>query len=433
MSYSVSLSKLLESIGAKEGSKLSVDSRGKTFVGILMPHHDLGGGDVVVLKLSSGYNIGIRIYEDSIITVLEQPKPPLKKERGIFEKRDGFPYIVAIGTGGTISSGADSRTGALRPSASVADLIDSIPEMREIADIFSMSTLFTFSENINADHWYVLAHLAADEINNGADAVMILHGTDTMGYTASALSFMLGDVPKPVVLVGAQRSPDRPSSDAPSNLLAALRFCVKGGTAGVFVVMHDTLEDDAFAVHIGTRVRKMHTSRRDAFESMNTTPIAYVDEKGAIKFTKKGKGITSERAKVNTRMEKSVVLLQFYPGMDPSLFEEVMMKSKGIVISGTGLGHVSENMIPLIKKACDNGSVVVITSQCLSGTTNLNVYSTGRDMLSAGAISVMDMLPETAYVKLMWALANSKDVEEAKRLMMTPLAEEMGERRTVDG
>jgi len=132
-------------------------------------------------------------------------------------------------------------------------------------------------------------------------------------------------------------------------------------------------------------------------------------------------------------MERSTILLQYYPGMDPSLFEDVVMKSKGIVISGSGLGHVDENMVPLIKKACGNGSVVIVTSQCLSGTTNLNVYDTGRDMLSAGAVPVLDMLPETAYVKLMWVLANSGSIEEAKNLMITPLAGEMGNRRVVDG
>jgi len=235
-----------------------------------------------------------------------------------------------------------------------------------------------------------------------------------------------------VVLVGAQRSSDRPSSDASSNLLAAVRFCVKGRTAGVFVVMHDTIGDESFAVHTGTRVRKMHTSRRDAFESMNAVPIARLDREGNIRFAKEGRTVSSEKAVARTKMERSTILLQYYPGMDPSLFESMMMKSKGIVISGSGLGHVNGNMVPLIKKACDSGSIVVVTSQCLSGRTNLNVYDTGRDMLSAGAVTVLDMLPETAYVKLMWALANSKDAEEAKLLMATPLAEEMSDRRVID-
>ena len=432
MSYSVSLSKLLKNIGAEEGSKLSVCSNGKTYVGRLMPHHDFSDSDIVVIKLSSGYNVGIKVYADSEVKVLEQAAPNLKKEAAN-ERKEGLPNVVLIGTGGTIASNADYRTGAISPALSAAELTEVAPGMKDIANITAKALLSIFSENMNVEHWQELAKAVADEINGGADAVMILHGTDTMGYTAAALSFMLGDVPKPVVLVGAQRSPDRPSSDAPSNLTAALRFCVKGGTAGVFVVMHDTLGDDSFAVHIGTRVRKMHTSRRDAFKSINVVPIAFLDEEGSIKFTREGRSITSEKAVAKTEMERSSVLLQYYPGMDPSLFEGIIMKSKGIVISGSGLGHVNEKMVQLIKKACDNGSVVVATSQCISGRTNLNVYTTGRDMLSAGAIAVLDMLPETAYVKLMWVLANSENTEEAKRLMMTPLSEEMSDRRTVDG
>ena len=431
MSYSVSLSKLLESIGAKEGSNLSVSSKDKTYIGRLMPHHDFSDGDILVIKLSSGYNVGIRIYPDSEVKVLEHSAPALKKEVA-FERKEGRPNIVFIGTGGTIASGADYRTGAVRPALSASEMIALVPGITDIANISAKAMLSLFSENMNVEHWQELAKAVAEEINGGADAVMVLHGTDTMGYTAAALSFMLGDVPKPVVLVGAQRSPDRPSSDAPSNLTAAVRFCINGGAAGVFVVMHDTLGDDSFAVHTGTRVRKMHTSRRDAFESINASPIAFLDEEGTIRFTREKRAAASGKAAARTDMERSTVLLQYYPGMDPSLFEEIMMKSKGIVIAGSGLGHVSESMIPLIKKACGSGSVVVVTSQCLGGRTNLNVYNTGRDMLAAGAISVLDMLPETAYVKLMWVLANSKDAEEAKRQMMTPLAGEMGDRRTVD-
>lgn len=431
MSYSISLSKLLESIGAGEGSKLSVESKGRTYTGTLMPHHDFSGKDILILKLRSGYNAGIRIYDDSSVKVTGQPEPRSKKETAVVS-RDGLPNIVLIGTGGTIASYVDYRTGAVHPALSASELVNAVPELRENANITAKVLFSIFSENMNVEHWQKLAESVAEEVNGGADAVIIPHGTDTMGYTAAALSFMLGDIPRPVVLVGAQRSSDRPSSDASSNLLAAVRFCVKGGAAGVFVVMHDTVGDDSFAVHIGTRVRKMHTSRRDAFESINTAPIAFLDREGKIRFTKEGRKAGPGKAAARTGMERSTVLLQYYPGMDPSLFEDIMMKSKGIVISGSGLGHVNGNMVPLIKKACGNGSVVVMTSQCLSGRTNLNVYDTGRDILSAGAVSVMDMLPETAYVKLMWALANSNGAEEAKELMVTPIAEEMSDRRVID-
>lgn len=431
MSYSVSLSKRLENIGAKEGSKLSVCSKGRSYTGTLMPHHDFSDKDVLIIKVSSGYNVGIRIYDDSVVKVMGQPETGSKKEIQA-ERREGLPKVVFIGTGGTIASYVDYRTGAVHPALSAPEMVNAVPELREYANIDAKVLFSIFSENMKVEHWQQLAEAVTDEINNGADAIVIPHGTDTMGYTAAALSFMLGNIPKPVVLVGAQRSSDRPSSDASSNLTAAVRFCVKGNTAGVFVIMHDTPGDDSFAVHIGTRVRKMHTSRRDAFESINVSPIAHLDKEGVITFTKEGRRTNSEKAVARTKMERSTVLLQYYPGMEPSLFEDIMMKSKGIVISGSGLGHVNENMVPLIKKACDNGSVVVITSQCLNGRTNLNVYNTGRDMTSAGAISVLDMLPETAYVKLMWALANSANVQEAKKLMMAPLSEEMSDRRIID-
>lgn len=431
MSYSESLSKLLSSICAEEGSVLTVESKGRSFTGTLMPHHDFSAPDVLILKVKSGYNMGIRIYDDSVIKVIERPVPRVKRETQV-EAKPGLPKVVLIGTGGTIASYVDYRTGAVHPALSTSDMINAVPEIRDVANVEARVLFSIFSENMNVEHWQELAKAVADEINNGADAIIIPHGTDTMGYTAAALSFMLPDVPRPVVLVGAQRSSDRPSSDASSNLLAAARFCTKGRRAGVFVIMHDTSGDDSFAVHTGSRVRKMHTSRRDAFHSINALPVAHIDLEGNIRFTGEGRSINDSKVELRNSMEKRTILLQFYPGMDPALFEGPIMQSKGIVIAGSGLGHVNENMVPLIKKACDNGSVVVVTSQCLNGRTNLNVYNTGRDMISAGAINVMDMLPEVAYVKLMWALANSKDIEAAKAMMQTPLADEMSDRRTID-
>lgn len=422
---------MLGDLGAVEGSVLSVRTAEKSYTGTLMPHHEFSDPDVVVLKMKSGYNVGIRIRKDTVLEVLSAPAERVRNETGV-DPKPGLKNIVLIGTGGTIASYVDYRTGAVHPALSTFDMVNAVPEIRDVANISARVLFSIFSENMNIEHWQKLAHAVAEELNNGADAVIIPHGTDTMGYTAAALSFMLGDLSKPVVLVGAQRSSDRPSSDASSNLVAAARFCVKGDRAGVFVIMHDTPGDDSFAVHTGSRVRKMHTSRRDAFRSINTSPVAHIDGNGRIDVVGDGKKISDGKAIAHTDMERSTILLQFYPGMDPELFRDAFMKSKGIVISGSGLGHVNENMIPLIGEACGNGSVVVMTSQCLNGQTNLNVYNTGRDMLAAGAITVSDMLPETAYVKLMWALANTKDAEEAKKIMVTPLAGEMSSRRTID-
>ncbi|MCQ2078892.1 MAG: Glu-tRNA(Gln) amidotransferase subunit GatD [archaeon] len=428
MSYADFLSKKLADAGADEGCMLDVQVSGKTYHGVLMPHHEFSGEDILILKVKSGYNIGIRLDAESQISVVSRPVERAKNE-SVDEPKKGLKTIVLIGTGGTIASYVDYRTGGVHPALSASDLVNAVPEIKEIANLKARALFAIFSENMTVPHWQELAKAIAEEINNGADAVIIPHGTDTMGYTAAAVSFMLGDVSKPVVFVGAQRSSDRPSSDASSNLMAAARFCVNGNRAGVYVVMHDGSGDDSFAVHCGARVRKMHTSRRDAFKSINVPPVAVIDKAGKITFNCGGRPVTDDRVEVASDMCQDVVLLQFYPGMDPVLFRDIFMKSRGIVISGSGLGHVNSNMVPLIKEATDNGAIVVVTSQCLNGRTNLNVYATGRDMLNAGAITVQDMLPETAYAKLMWALANTKSVEAAKEVMKTCLADEMSDRR----
>ena len=426
--YAEFLSKKLGDAGAEEGCTLSIETSGKSYKGVLMPHHEFSGEDIVILKVKSGYNIGIRIDESAEIEVVSKPVERVKPESAE-ETKEGLKTIVLIGTGGTIASYVAYRTGAVHPALSTSDMINAVPEIKEVANLKAKVLFSIFSENMTVPHWQKLAEAIAEELDGGADAVIVPHGTDTMGYTASAVSFMLGEVSKPVVFVGAQRSSDRPSSDASCNLMAAAKFCVEGGRAGVFVVMHDGPGDDSFAVHCGTRVRKMHTSRRDAFKSINVPPVAHVDKDGKIVFNAPGRAVSDAKVEARSAMCTDVVLLQFYPGMDPALFHDVVMKSKGVVIAGSGLGHVNSNMVPLIKEATDAGIIVVVTSQCLNGRTNLNVYNTGRDMLAAGAITVWDMLPETAYTKLMWALANTSSVEAAKVVMQTPLAGEMSDRR----
>ena len=426
--YAEFLSKKLGDAGAEEGCTLSIETSGKSYKGVLMPHHEFSGEDIVILKVKSGYNIGIRIDESAEIEVVSKPVERVKPESAE-ETKEGLKTIVLIGTGGTIASYVDYRTGAVHPALSTSDMINAVPEIKEAANLKAKVLFSIFSENMTVPHWQKLAEAIAEELDGGADAVIVPHGTDTMGYTASAVSFMLGEASKPVVFVGAQRSSDRPSSDASCNLMAAAKFCVEGGRAGVFVVMHDGPGDDSFAVHCGTRVRKMHTSRRDAFKSINVPPVAHVDKDGKIVFNTPGRAVSDAKVEARSAMCTDVVLLQFYPGMDPALFHDVVMKSKGVVIAGSGLGHVNSNMVPLIKEATDAGIIVVVTSQCLNGRTNLNVYNTGRDMLAAGAITVWDMLPETAYTKLMWALANTSSVEAAKVVMQTPLAGEMSDRR----
>ncbi|MCL1984244.1 MAG: Glu-tRNA(Gln) amidotransferase subunit GatD [Methanomassiliicoccaceae archaeon] len=430
MRYSEGLSEMLKDAGAEEGSTLLLTIDGKEYKGVLMPHKDSGASDVVVIKLKNGYNIGLRVKKGDSVRTIERPvvKAVRTNER---RPKEGLPNITLISTGGTIGSQSDSRTGAVSPGRSADALLDLFPEIPDIANIRTRDLTAVFSENMNIEHWQEIAEAAEEELNGGAEGVVILHGTDTMGYTAAALSFMLGELSGPVVLVGSQRSPDRPSSDAAGNITASVRFCISSKASGVYAVMHDTMNDDSYAVHRGTRVRKMHSSRRDAFRSINSVPVAHMDAAFNITFSTELPS-PAKRTKAETKMCRDVVLLKYYPGMDPEMFRDVMINSKGIVIEGTGLGHVSDGIASVIKKAAGNGTVVVMTTQCINGPTGMNIYDTGRNLQSMGVIPAGDMVPETAYVKLMWCLANSKDTEEAKEMMRRPLSFETGTRRTAD-
>lgn len=428
MTYAGFLQEKLNRAGAEEGCLLSVRTGGKDHRGVLMPHHEFSAPDILILKVKSGYNIGVRMGPDSAVAVESKPAA-VRKDGAVPADKEGLKTIVLLGTGGTIASYVDYRTGAVHPALSTSDMINAVPEIRDVANLRAEVLFSIFSENMTVGHWQVLARKIAEEINAGADGIIVPHGTDTMGYTAAAVSFMLGDVPKPVVFVGAQRSSDRPSSDASSNLMAAARFIADGDCPGVFVCMHDTGGDDSFAIHTGTRVRKMHTSRRDAFKSINCSPLAHVDRDGKVSFSGPHRSVSSGKAEARTGMTEGVLLLQYYPGMAPGQFRGLIMGSKGVVFAGTGLGHVNSDMVPLIREASAAGIPVVVTSQCLNGRTNLNVYNTGRDMLAAGAVTVLDMLPETAYVKLMWVLSNVRGSDAVRTAMRTPLAGEMSDRR----
>ena len=411
------------------GDEIEVSKDGRTYRGVLMPHHDFSNPSIVTLKLESGYNIGLELGDDSEVRLLAKKESKDAVERSM--PTDPSKRKVAfLGTGGTIASYVDYRTGAVHPAKSAEELVFSVPELMELCDVKARVLYSIYSENMDVSHWQELAKAAADELNSGVAGVIIPHGTDTMGFTSAALSFMLRGLTGPVVCVGSQRSSDRPSSDATMNLLAATRVCVEADLGEVVVVMHGDISDDHCCVHRGTKVRKMHSSRRDAFRSVNIDPVARIEGGKVVlrgEHVKRCKG----PVEVLDGMNKRVSMLQFYPGFEPEHFDLIARNVDGMVIAGTGLGHVSDRLIESIRKAVKDGVLVTITTQCLYGAVNLNVYSTGRDMISAGAMPLEDMLPETAYVKLMWALGQTENREEAGKIMLTNIAGEMTPRRSV--
>ncbi len=404
------------------GDYVEVISEKGTFRGVLMPRNKLGDKDTIILKLDNGYNVGIIPKEIKIIKKGEKKKK-IKRE---IKSDKALPKISIIGTGGTIASYVDYRTGAVHPALTAEDLIFSVPEIVEECDIRASVLFNILSEDMHPEYWIKMARKVKEELKH-SEGIVIPHGTDTMGYSSAALSFMFSKLSGPVVFVGAQRSSDRPSSDAYMNLLSAVKVA-KSDLGEVAVVMHATTSDDFCHVHRGVRARKMHTSRRDAFKSINSRPLGEV-RNGTVKFYGDYRKKEDE-AELMDRMDERVALIYYYPGMSVEHFERMIEGMHGAIIMGTGLGHVRTSLLPTIKRAIRDGVVIGMASQCLYGRVNLNVYSTGRELKKAGVVPLEDMLPEVAYVKLMWLLGNYEH-DEAKDLLARNLRGEISTRRMI--
>lgn len=378
---------------------------------------------MAVVKLDSGYNIGTSPEK---IEPVGRPAPQPPAGAGVVVQNSDLPDLAIISTGGTIASRVDYRTGAVMSQFSANDILRAIPELGEIARYRDRQVASILSENMHPALWQELARAVYDEIRHGVSGVIVTHGTDTMAYSAAALGFML-KTPVPVVFVGSQRSADRPSSDNAMNALCSAAVAT-GDLGEVAVVMHATTNDDRCAIHRATRVRKMHTSRRDAFQSMGMAPLGYVDYP-ALSVTLSDEAVRRGTGEPELRdaLEEHCALLHFYPGM-PSCVLDAFDGYAGLVISGTGLGHVATEWIPRIREMVADGTTIVMTSQCLHGRVCDRVYNTGRDLLSAGVIEGEDMLPEAALVKLMWVLGNEPDPERVRVLMQTDLAGEIRRR-----
>ena len=419
--------RIIKEAGAEIGDIVSVTKGDETLEGTLIPRSQYEADDYIVIKLRNGYNVGIRLSSEVKVRRVGKgvkpsftlPPPP--------KQNPDLPKVTILSTGGTIASRVDYRTGGVRPALTASDLYSVVPELSEIAQIDAKIVLSMFSENITPKDWSDIATAIEKEIVHGADGVVVAHGTDTMGYTAAAISFALQNLPAPVVFVGSQRSADRPSSDAATNLVGAAFVAARAPFAEVGVAMHETSSDDSIVVHRGTRARKCHTSRRDAFRSVNSSPLARIKNNELTMLTQDFKRRNPKsRFIVKPHFEERVAMLKFYPGMDSGLIDWLVDKSyRGLILEGSGLGHIRRRCFDSLQNAVGGGVIVGMTSQCIWGRTNMNVYNTGRDLLALGIVSLEDMLPETALVKLMWVLGQTSDTQEAKKMLKTNLAGEL--------
>lgn len=414
--------KFLKDSNAKVGDIVKITEE-LTYTGIVMPRFEHTDDNHIALKLKSGYNIGIEVQKIKKIEVLDSEKIE-KKSTSEIKSDKSLPKILLLSTGGTIASKIDYRTGAVTPALSAEDLNAAVPELAEIANIDAEVLFSEYSENLEPEHWKKIAEKLDSQVKSDYIGIIVAHGTDTMQYSASFLSFALAGFPIPVVLVGSQRSSDRPSSDAALNLISAVRFLIESNTQGIFVVMHHNESDDLIVGHIGTRVRKNHTSKRGAFKTIGDDPAFLIFDK-KIKNNLKTEFFQQKEYNPKLNYDTHVALVKYYPGYDPKTIDFLIKSGcKAIIFEGTGLGHVGKTIYEEVKKANDSGLFMGMTSQCIDGRVAMNVYESGRDLQELGIIPLSDMIPETALVKAMWALGNSKNADEMKNLMIKNIASE---------
>ena len=414
----------LEKHNLQVGNIVSVETD-STYSGILMPRYEYNDDKHIVLKLKSGYNIGLEI--DKIKKIKMEDAGNIKKENMVQPHIDPkLPKILLVSTGGTIASKIDYRTGGVTPALTAAELNATVPELSKIANIDTEVLFSEYSENLLPEHWKTIAEKINIHVKSEYKGIIIAHGTDTMQYTAAALSFSLSGIPIPIALVGSQRSSDRPSSDAALNLISAVRFLVECNTGGIYVVMHNSTSDDDIACHWGTRVRKNHTSKRNAFQTIGGDP-AFIVKNNVVEKNPQFNAVKKDYTpKIN--FDTHVALVKYYPGLDPKTLDHIISSGyKAIIFEGTGLGHIGKTMYEYVGKAKKKGLFLGMTSQCIDGTVRMTVYESGRDLLNLGIVPLGNMIPETALVKAMWALGNSKTIEDVEKIMKENISMEFSD------
>ena len=427
---------VLKKFNVRVWGKTIIDTTRGEFRGTVLPRAENDDDQHIVIKVDTGYNVGIDIVTINSMKEVGYSKATYKIPEKEFPYKEGQPFVKLLGTGGTIASRHDYRTGAVIPAFSPGELYGAVPELADICNLSTEKLFAVFSENMGPEQYKALAIAIGKEIENGIDGIIIGHGTDTLSHTAAALTFMVQNPPVPIVLVGSQRSSDRPSSDAALNLIHAAYTAGHSDIAEVMVCMFGPTSDEYGFLHRGTRVRKMHSSYRSTFRTIGNTPLATVSRINGVKPIIENYNHRRKDRKVNILpyFEEKVTIVYYYPNMQPDIIDSLVDNGyKGIIIAGTGLGHINKPLYPAIRRATEKGVHIYMSVQTLWGYAHMYVYDTGRDLMAAGIIPAENMLPETAYIKLGWALGQTTDREEVKRLMLTPINDEITKKEPYNG
>jgi len=441
----------MEKTKAVPGDYVEVHLTKLIYEGILLesPENEKG---IVLLKLDSGYDIGFNRKDVLKIVLVKKAKE--KKEETEMKKDSLKPNIAMIITGGTIASVFNPKTGGVHPLQKPEDFFKFYPELFEKVNVARIEIPFMkASEDMDYKDWQKIAKVAVELLNDSnIQGIIITHGTDTLHYTSSALSFFIKNLNKPIVLTYSQRSIDRASSDANLNLQCAALAAISD-IAEVSLVGHGSSNDDFCYAMPGTKVRKLHSSRRDAFKAVNAKPFAKIfpdriESKngkflqsisygGEIERISEYKLRNKNKAILDSKFEEKVALVRVYPGQDADILDYYVKKGyKGIVLELSGLGHAptknARNAWTLkLKEVQKKGLIICAVSQCIYGRVDPLVYSNGREILETGVIYLEDMLAETAFVKLGWVLGHDewkKNKKIVKEKMLENISGELNNR-----
>lgn len=426
---------MLKKYSIRVWSQTNVETTRGHFEGKILPRAENDDDQHIVLKIATGYNVGVAVDTITHMKETGYQKANYKIPEQEFPFSKNLPNVKLFGTGGTIASRLDYRTGAVIPAFSPGELYGAVPELADYCNLTTEKVFAVFSENMGPKQYIALAKAIGKEIEKGIEGIIIGHGTDTLGHTAAALTFMVQNAPIPIVLVGSQRSSDRPSSDAALNLIHAAHTAGHSDIAEVMVCMFGPTSDEYGFLHRGTRVRKMHSSYRSTFRTIGDTPLATVTKNNITPIKQNYRPRRKDRkVKILPYFEEKVTILYYYPNMQPDMVDMLVENGyKGIIIAGTGLGHVNKPLYDALERATKAGVHIYMTVQTLWGYVHMFVYDTGRDLMEKGVIPAANMLPEVAYIKLGWALGQTTNREEVKKLMLTPVNDEITPKEPYNG
>ena len=328
--------------------------------------------------------------------------------------------ILMFTTGGDIA-GEHTDTG-LVPVYTGEQLVSMVPELREYCELECKDIMQLDGTNVQPEDWVTIAEEVYDA-QEAYDGVIITHGTDTMAYSACAVSLMVQNLQKPVIFTGAQIAMVDPDTDGKKNLLDAVHAAVSG-IPGVYVVFGGRIIR-------GIRAQKMYTRALDAFHSINAGDAGYVQD-GEV-FLNQSVPTPVGEPVLDTRLEPKVVQLKLLPGIEPKQLESMLgMGYYGIILEAFGCGGIpnqNRNLLPCLKRAKQFGVAVLVATQCKYGNVDLGVYDVNVQAAREGAMSVYDMSIEAAAVKLMWVLGHTKKLDEVKKMMETCYVGEFTEKR----